>query len=139
MKKLVLTFALITFALNVHAQGLPENPEPGKCYVKCKTPDVWKNENVTIETKAAYKKIVTHPAEYETVTERVLTKEASTRLEILPAVYETQNVVVIVKEASYKLVVVPGSYGSESISYTSKEDASRLRMIPATLDLMLKL
>ncbi len=133
MKKLLLSsIVLLAFVFTANAQDLPENPEPGKCYVRCKTPDVWKNEDVTIETKAAYKKIVTHPAEYKTVTERVLNKVASTRLEIIPAVYETQDVVVIVKEASYKLEVVPGSYGSEAITYVSKEDGSKLRVIPAT-------
>jgi len=132
MKKILLSFSLIIFGVCAHAQDLPENPEPGKCYVRCKTPDIWKNEDVTIETHAAYKKIVTHPAEYKTVNESVLTKEASTRLEVVPAVYEMRDVVVVVKEASYRLEVVPGSYGSETLSYIAKDDASKLSVVPAT-------
>lgn len=132
MKKLLFSISLLVFGASAIAQDLPENPEPGKCYVRCKTPDVWKNEDVTIETKAAYKKIVTNPAEYRTETERVLVKEASQRLEIVPAVYETRDVVVVVKEASYKLEVIPGSYGTETLTYTAKEDASKLSVIPAT-------
>ena len=132
MKKLLFSAALLIFGVSAIAQDLPENPESGKCYVRCKTPDIWKNEDVTIETKAAYKKIVTHPAEYKTVTERVLTKAASTRLATVPAVYETRDVVVIVKEASYKLQVVPGSYETETLTYTAKEDGSKLSVVPAT-------
>ena len=132
MKKLLLSITLLVFGVSAFAQDLPENPEPGKCYVRCKTPDVWKNQDVTIETKAAYKRIVTHPAEYKTVTERVLVKEASQRLELVPAVYESRDVVVVVKEASYKLEVIPGAFGSETITYTAKEDASKLSIVPAT-------
>jgi len=132
MKKLLSSIAFLFFVVAVFGQGLPDNPEPGKCYVRCKTPDIWKNETVTIETKAAYKKIVTSPAEYKTITERVLVKEASQRLQIVPAVYETRNVVVVVKEASYKLVSVPGSFGTETMTYTAKEDGSKLKVIPAT-------
>lgn len=132
MKKILIPITLLLFAMNSIAQDLPENPEPGKCYVRCKTPDVWENKDVTIETNAAFKKIVTHPAEYRTDTERVLVKEASQRLELVAAVYETKDVIVVVKEASYKLEVVPGSYGSETLTYTAKEDASKLSIISAT-------
>jgi len=132
MKKLLLSITVLIFGVSAFSQDLPENPEPGKCYVRCKTPDVWKNQDVTIETNAAYNKVVTYPAEYKTITERVLVKEASQRLELVPAVYETRDVVVTVKEASYKLEVVPGSFGSETLTYTAKEDASKLSVVPAT-------
>ncbi|WP_456379140.1 OmpA family protein [Lutibacter sp.] len=132
MKRLLLSITVFIFGVSAFSQALPENPEPGKCYVRCKTPDIWKNQDVTIETNAAYKKIVTYPAEYKTITERVLVKEASQRLEIVPAVYETRDVIVTVKEASYKLAVVPGSFGSETLTYTAKEDASKLSVVPAT-------
>ncbi|MBT8317428.1 MAG: OmpA family protein [Lutibacter sp.] len=132
MRKLLLSITVFIFGVSAFSQDLPENPEPGKCYVRCKTPDVWKNQDVTIETYAAYNKVVTYPAVYKTVSERVLIKEASQRLELVPAVYETRDVVVTVKEASYKLEVVPGSFGSETLTYTAKEDASKLSIIPAT-------
>ncbi|MDV7187109.1 OmpA family protein [Lutibacter sp. TH_r2] len=132
MRKLLFSITLLVFGASAYAQDLPTNPEPGKCYVRCKTPDVWKNQDVTIETQAAYKKIVTHPAEYKTETERVLVKEASKQLKLVPAVYETRDVIVTVKEASYKLEVVPGSFGSETLTYTAKDDANKLKVIPAT-------
>ncbi|TCP25905.1 OmpA family protein [Tenacibaculum skagerrakense] len=108
MKKLMFG-AILIGSLTSYSQDLPENPEPGKCYVRCKTPEVWKNEDVTIEIAPAYKKIVTYPAQYKTVTERVIVKEAGQRLEVVPAVWENKEV-----------------------SYTAKEEANRLRVINAT-------
>ncbi|WP_111709574.1 OmpA family protein [Lutibacter citreus] len=131
MKKLLLSATLLIFGASAYSQDLPSNPEPGKCYVRCKTPDVWKNQDVTIETKAAYKTISTSPATYKTTTERVLVKEASQRLEIVPATYSTRDVVVVVKEASYRLEPIAGSYGSETLTYTAKEDGSKLNVTPA--------
>ncbi|OAD44919.1 OmpA family protein [Polaribacter atrinae] len=111
MKKILLGATLLMFGATAFAQDLPQNPEPGKCYVRCKTPEVWKNEDVTIEVAPAYKKIVTHPAEYNTVTERVLIKEAGQRLVVVPAVWE-----------------------DKTVSYTAKEDANKLRVIQATFN-----
>ncbi len=107
MKKLVLLCMMVgTFA---YAQDLPSDPEPGKCYVRCTTPDVYGNEEVRIMTKPAYKILKTIPAEYKTVTERVL-----------------------VKEASKKLTIIPAKWGTETVTYVSKEAASTLKVIPAT-------
>ncbi len=87
MKKLLLLFfvfimASFTFAQDVSSSpeqnsDLPSNPEEGRCYVRCKTPDVYKNVDTTFIIKPAYSKVILHPAEYETVTEKVVTKEAS--------------------------------------------------------------
>lgn len=108
MKKLLASGILLMFGAVAFAQDLPENPEPGKCYVRCKTPEVWKNEDVTIEISPEYTKIVTYPAEYKTVTETVL-----------------------VKESSQKLVIVPAVWGTETVSYVAKEDANKLKAIRA--------
>ncbi|NJB35497.1 MULTISPECIES: OmpA family protein [Flavobacteriaceae] len=99
-------FAVVAFA---QAQDLPANPEPGKCYVRCTTPDVYTNETVTVTVKPAYKVLKTVPATYKTVTERVL-----------------------VKEEGKKLVVVPAKWGTETVSYVSKEAGSSLKVIPAS-------
>ncbi|WP_317131207.1 MULTISPECIES: hypothetical protein [unclassified Polaribacter] len=50
--------ATVTFG-----QDLPLNPEPGKCYVRCKSPDIYKNETVNITVSPEYKKLVTYPAD----------------------------------------------------------------------------
>lgn len=42
MKKILLLCAAFAFVLNTaQAQDLPTNPEAGKCYVRCTTPDIY--------------------------------------------------------------------------------------------------
>ncbi|AUC85152.1 cell envelope biogenesis protein OmpA [Polaribacter sp. ALD11] len=114
MKKILFSGALLMFGAIAFAQDLPANPEPGKCYVRCKTPEVWKNEDVTIEIAPAYKKIVTYPATYKTVTERVLVKEADQRLVIVPSVWETKTETYIGKEDSNKLRTIKATFSPDS-------------------------
>ncbi|MCX2681983.1 OmpA family protein, partial [Galbibacter sp. EGI 63066] len=45
MKRIMVLFFLASVC-GVYGQDLPENPEPGKCYVRCTTPDVYVNEDV---------------------------------------------------------------------------------------------
>ena len=134
MKKVLLSLVLLVFGATAFAQGLPDNPEPGKCYVRCKTPEVWKNEDVTIEVAPAYKKIKTHPAEFKTETESVLVKDASTRLEVVPAVYETRDVVVTVKEASQRLEKVASTTETVTETVVTKEASQRLELVSAVYE-----
>ncbi|MBT8195447.1 MAG: peptidoglycan-binding protein [Bacteroidia bacterium] len=94
----------------VNAQDLPPNAEPGKCYAKCVAVDEYKTETVTVQTKAASKRIESIPAVYETITEQVIAKEASTRIEVIPAVYETVTEEVVDTDASTRIVSVPAVY-----------------------------
>ena len=108
MKRMLLAVSFLTATISI-AQDLPSNPEPGKCYVRCTTPDVYTNESVTVTLKPAYKVLRTIPATYKTVTERVL-----------------------VKEEGKKLTVVPEKWGTETVTYVSKEGANTLNIVPAT-------
>lgn len=58
-------------------QNLPDNPDPGKCYVKCITKDEFRDVEETIQVYPAYTTLEVVPATYRTVTEEVLVKEAS--------------------------------------------------------------
>ena len=135
MKRLMLSGALIAIGFTVSAQDLPTNAEPGKCYVRCKTPEVWKNEDVTIEVAPAYKRIVTYPAKYKTVTERVLVDEGGEKLVVVPARYETQNFTVVTKEASKRLEKTLGRPSVENVSVVTKEASKRLEVIPAKYEM----
>lgn len=103
MKKILLTVAFLCVAAMSYGQDLPPNPEPGKCYVRCKTPDVYKNETISVAVSPKYTKIVTYPAEYKTITEKVLVKEAGQEIVIVPAVWGTQEVTYYEKEDGTKL------------------------------------
>lgn len=132
MKKLVLCFFSFMIGNLAFSQDLPTNPEPGKCYVRCVTPDVWKNETVTVTTSPSYSKLRTSPATYETVTEEVVIADAATRLVPVPAKYETQTVEVVVKEAGKRLVRIPSRTETETEVVVVKGASQRLEVIPAT-------
>ncbi len=113
MKKItliVILFGLGLFTLN--AQDLPANPEPGKCYVRCTTPDIYENQTVQVQITPEYKKLKTYPATYKTVTEKVLVKEAAKKLSVIPAKYATETVTFIKKQKASALSVVPAKFGT---------------------------
>ena len=107
MKK-VLLFGLILAltSLTVQAQDLPTNPEAGKCYVRCTTPDIYENQTVQIQTAPAYKKLNVLPAQYDTVTERVLVKEASKKLRVIPATFKTETVTYVKSVSGSSLSII---------------------------------
>lgn len=106
---------LLGFAAVSYAQ--PENPEPGKCYVRCITPDVWEEEDVRILEKPGYKTLKVIPAEYRTVPERIMVKPASKKYVYVPAKYETVKEEMKLEDTYGKITVVPASFndGSEEI------------------------
>lgn len=109
-------FFLLSIGLS-HAQSLPTNPEPGKCYVKCITKDEFKDVEETIEVYPAYNKLKVVPATYKTVEERVLVREASKKFVYVPATYETVEVSYVKKEARTDLNIKPASFGSDSRTF----------------------
>lgn len=109
MKKLLLLTALC-MAVTLQSQDLPTNPEPGKCYVRCTTPDVYVNETVTVTVKPAYKVLKTYPASYKEVTERVLVKEEGKKLSVVPAKWGTETVTYVSKEGGNSLNIIPASF-----------------------------
>ncbi|TWO32636.1 OmpA family protein [Seonamhaeicola sediminis] len=113
-------FLCLAFILGIgysQAQNLPENPEPGKCYVKCITKDEFKDVTETIEVYPAYTKLEVVPATYKTVEERVLIKEATKELIYVPAVYETVEVSYIKKEKRNDLTVNPATFEADSKTF----------------------
>ncbi len=109
MKKILLALlpAMIIFG-SVQAQDqLPSNPEPGKCYVKCITPDEYKTETITVADKPAYNTLKVTPAEYKTVTEKIMVKPATKKFVYKPAVFETYYDSYESEQGYNKLAVVP--------------------------------
>jgi outer membrane protein OmpA-like peptidoglycan-associated protein len=110
MKKYLISTFLLMIGTVAFGQDLPENPEPGKCYVRCKTPDVYKNETINVPVAPEYRKLVTYPAQYKTITEKVLIKEAGQEVLIVPAVWGTQEVTYFEKEDGTKLEVKEATF-----------------------------
>jgi OOP family OmpA-OmpF porin len=124
----ILLVTLFFSVTAVQAQGgLPTNPEPNTCYVRCVTPDVYETQTERVMTRPEYKRLVTTPATYKTVTERVLVKEGYTRYEFVPATFTTETVsyesqapaeALNVQEATFsddteEILIKPESFGWE--------------------------
>ncbi|MBT8254701.1 MAG: OmpA family protein [Flavobacteriaceae bacterium] len=116
--KQILVFLSICLGINfVSAQNLPDNPDPGKCYVKCITKDEFSEVQETLQVYPAYTTLEVVPATYRTVTEEVLVKEASKKFVYVPAQYETIEVPYISKEGRDDVSIIPASFGSDTRTF----------------------
>lgn len=114
MKKVLSLLVFLPFASLVSGQELPANADPGKCYIKCITPDEFREVTETVVVSPAYKKLKTTPATYKTVEEKVLVKEATKKFVYVPATYETVEVSYVGKVDASNLEVVPATFGESS-------------------------
>ncbi len=134
MKKILFLGIVAMLSFTASAQDLPSNPEPGKCYVRCTTPDVWKNEEVTIQTAPSYKVLKAHGPQYSTEKFTVETKPASSRLEVIPAEFSTAKETIVVKEPAKRLELIPGSTEVVTETVVVKEPSVRLEIVPAVYE-----
>lgn len=136
MKQLILLcISVLTLSGVAMAQdGLPVNPDKSKCYVKCVTPDVYKDSTVRVMTKPAWTKLEVVPAVYKTVVETLMTKEASKRIEYVPAKYRTVYDTVVTEEG-YNDLKIAGANFTESSEVIEVEPAvGRWEMGPKAAD-----
>lgn len=91
--KLTLTLtaflSLLSFALQGQEAPLPPDPEPGQCFVRCDTPDIWGEEQVDVLQTPAYTKIEVTPAEYREVEQEVIVRPATIEYVNVPARFDT--------------------------------------------------
>ena len=115
MKKILSLFFVFSFLFSVaQNDGLPVNPDPGKCYVKCVTQDEFKDEVVKIMVSPEYKVLTVIPATYKWVEKEVLVKEASVLMIYHPAKYEWAEVPFNEKENAKVLAIAPATFGVDS-------------------------
>ncbi len=131
MKKIILLGLSLLVASVTFAQDLPTNPEPGKCYVRCVTPDIWVNQDVTVQVSPAYKTLSVVPAQFKKETITVDGKAAGQNLEIIPAQYITESFSIQTKDATQYLVKVPSQRTNETETVTVSEASYSLRIVPA--------
>ncbi len=117
MKQKLFLICLLFSVGITFSQGLPENPQPGKCYVKCITKDTFKEVTETLTVYPEYTTLETVPATYKTVEETVLIKEATEKFVYVPATYETVEVSYVKKESRNDLRIIPAKFGSNSTTF----------------------
>ena len=119
MKNFLILVLFFTFAAGytvAQSDGLPPNPEPGKCYVKCVSHDVFKDETVKVMVAPEYKILTVVPATYKWVEEKVVIKDASKKFIYHPAKYEWKDVP-YEKKSPYKVLSIePAKFGTASES-----------------------
>lgn len=122
MKRLIVTLFFAVFALAVYGQGQADvfsSPPPtpneyGKCYAKCKTPDVYETVTSQVLTKEGSAKSTTTKASYTTATEQVLVKEGYKKYSITPARFEKSTRRVLASDGGCTVKVIPAKYSSNS-------------------------
>lgn len=115
MKKLTFLLAVLAGCVaSAFGQDLPPNPEPGKCYVRCTTPDVYETQTKQIVSKPAHKKLIVRPAEYKTVQEQIMIRPATKRYVYVPAKFRTVQKQVQVEDSYNALSVVPVRFASSN-------------------------
>ncbi|MFK7952780.1 MAG: OmpA family protein [Ekhidna sp.] len=102
--------------------GLPENPEPGKCYAKCVSPDEYREEKEQVMLKPAYTKLTVVPAEYKEVTETVIVKPESKKYIFEPAEYKTVYDTIWIKDPYNQLTIEDEEFSNdvETVEIKSK-------------------
>ncbi len=108
-KPLILICSLFFLATSIEAQvdGLPMNPEPGKCYIRFVTPAQYHTVEKRVLVRPAYTMLTRVPAEYKTVEERVLAKQASKRYVAYQAEYKTAFDTIQVEEPYNEITIMP--------------------------------
>lgn len=126
MKRITSLIVVLLIAVGVQAQdGLPENPEPGKCYAKCITPDEYREETTEVMTKPAYKKLEVVPAEYKEVTETVIVKPETKKYVFEKAEFKTVYDTIWIKDPYNKLTIVDEEFSDDVTTVEIKAKSGR--------------
>jgi len=128
MKKPILLLAalFLTVAYGYsQMEGLPSNPTPGKCYIRCVTPEQYGTEEKRMLARPAYKRLEVVPAEYKTVEETVMVKPASKRYVYVPAEFKTVTEEVRIEDPYNKVAIVPAELGVKTETIQSRPAVAR--------------
>lgn len=113
-QKTIYSIALMAVVfLSKGQDGLPENPEPGKCYAKCVAPDEYREEKEQVLLKPAYTMLEVVPAEYKEVTETVIVKPETKKYIFEPAEYRTVYDTIWIKDPYNKLTVLEEEFSND--------------------------
>ena len=93
MKLNILTFLFLLLGItqsygqiedDARFNDLPPKAEYGRCYAKCKTPDIYETFSRKVLVEEAYVKTTTVPAVYETVEKQVMLTEGGINYKTIP-------------------------------------------------------
>lgn len=101
---------------------LPPNAEYGKCYAKCKTPDIYETFSRKVLVEEAYVKTTTIPATYETVEKQVMLSEGGVNYKTIPATYKTVTDKELMEPEQTIINITPAKYETRTRKVLIKEE-----------------
>jgi len=113
-KRILFSLSMLFAVYAMSAQDLPPNPEVGKCYVRCTTPDVYETVQKTVLAKPAYKRLVVKPAQYRTVEETIEVKPATKRFVYVPAKFRTVTRRIVVEDSYNEVNIIPARFAADT-------------------------
>jgi len=134
--RLLFVVLCLSSSFIVSAQEITDLPpmEAGKCYAKCMVPDEYSTENLTMETRGAYKRMEIAVPAYETITEEVMIQAPSYRMVAIPAEYGTETERIMVKEASKRYAYTAAVYETVSEKMLTQEESKRIIPVPGKFE-----
>ena len=94
--------------------GMPIGAKPGECYVQAVVPAQYETVSERVVKKAAATRVDVTPAQYQEVEERVMVRPATTRLEAVPPTFEDVEERMLVRAATTKIEPVPATFRTVS-------------------------
>lgn len=123
MKPIILILTLILtncFTLfgqlddDVRFSDLPPDAQYGKCYAKCKTPDIYNTFKRKVLVEESYVKTTTIPAVYKDVERKVVVKEGGVNYKKIPAKYKTITEKEVVEPERTEIKIIPAKYETKT-------------------------
>jgi len=133
MKSLLTTLLLCfgsTFLIgqvedDIRFNDLPPNAEYGKCYAKCKTPDIYETFTRKVLVEEAYVKTTPVPAVYETVEKKVMVTEGGINYRTVPATYKTVTDKKMVEAEQTIVNIIPATYETRTRKVLVSEETGK--------------
>lgn len=119
---LITTVALGQIDDDARYKDLPPNAEYGKCYAKCKAPDVFETFTRKVLVEAAYTKRKAIPAIYENVEKKVMIADGGINYKTIPATYKTETEKEIIEPEQKIVNIIPAKYETRTRKILVKEE-----------------
>lgn len=102
---------------------LPPKAEYGRCYAKCKTPDIFETFSRKVLVEEAYVKTTTIPAVYETVEKQVMLSDGGVNYRTIPATYKTVTDKELIEPEQTIVNIIPAKYETKTRKILVKEES----------------
>ena len=102
---------------------LPPKAEYGRCYAKCKTPDIFETFSRKVLVEEAYVKTTTIPAVYETVEKQVMLSDGGVNYRTIPATYKTVTDKELIEPEQTIVNIIPAKYETKTRKILVQEES----------------